>query len=490
VTAWVEDFAAALTARLGTARGWNSPLELAGDLHPGYRLRPHLEYLAARLVAALVDVELGYSRYLLISMPPRTGKSVLTSVYLPLWILQRHPDWRIMLLSHSPDLATGWGRQVRRLIEQHPALRLDLARDAGAATDWETTSGGQVLSRSIRQSITGRGAKVMLLDDIVKDFADAHSRVSRDFVWDWWTSNSRTRLEPPTLVVCVMTRWHEDDFAGRLLSTEFEGSPDQWEVIRLPAFAEEHDVLGRLPGEPLLSPLLDETPVEARVRWEDIKQAVGTYAFSALYQERPGPSKGTIFQDDWWKWWRPGDLDEYPPTRIITSWDCTFKDTDSSDFVVGQKWGQRGADRILLDQVRGRWSFTETLAQMEAFCLNTPEHLVESAANGPAVIDVLKHKIPGMIAITPKSSKESRARAITPEVEAGNVILPATAAWLPEYLAEFRAFPSSAHDDQVDATTQALLRLRDQGNVVTLLPTATVHRGFLSSKSATVGRGR
>lgn len=489
---WVDALAEEVAEKIGARQAWDSPLDLASHVDPGYVRRDHLTYLSGRLTKAVADVEAGQSRYLLVSMPPRTGKSHLVSTFFPTWLLHKHPEWEVMLLSHSPDLAAGWGRQVRRMVEGHPELGLTVAHDAGAATDWETTRGGTVLSKSIRQSITGRGAKVMILDDVVKDFADAHSATSREYVWDWWLANSRTRLHPPSLVVVVGTRWHEDDIIGRLRSPEYEGDPGQWEVISLPALADhnpeagERDLLGREPGEPLLSPLIrDENPVEALERWADIRRAVGTYAWSALFQGSPSPAAGAIFERDWWQFWRPGDLPEHFD-RVLTSWDCAFKGTDTSDYVVGQLWGVHGAKRYLLKQVRGRWSFTETLPQMRAFISEATdlapqgvhEHIVEDKANGTAVIDVLKDEIPGMVPVNPTNSKEARARAVTPDVESGSVVLPALAEWLPDFVSEHTAFPNGAHDDQVDCLTQALSRLRSAGSVVALVPSATINRGF------------
>ena len=495
---WLDALEQRVKAEQEQNRSWPSPLELAVSLDSGYVERDHLKYISDRVVAAVEDVERGANRYLLISLPPRTGKSQLSSVYVPAWILHQHPSWPMMLLSHSPDLAAGWGRQVRRLIDQHDELGLTIASDAGAVTDWETTERGSLLSRSIRQSITGRGARVMILDDVVKDFADAHSKNNREFVWDWWLANSRTRLHPPSLVIVLGTRWHEDDIIGRLQSAEYEGDPTQWEIISIPALADhnpeagERDLLDREVGEPLLSPLLpDETVEEALARWADIQRSVGTYAWSALFQQKPSPAEGKIFNNEWWKWWRPGDL---PTTwdRAITSWDCAFKDTESSDYVVGQLWGVSGADRYLLRQVRKRLSFTGTLDEMREFISTASslvpdgvhEHIVEDKANGPAILDVLKKEIPGMIPVSPTNSKEARARATTPEIEAGNVYLPAVADWIPDFLSEFRAFPSGLHDDQVDAATQALLRLRAAGATVALLPTGSVTRGYLRPRSS------
>lgn len=472
----------------------DSPAAQAVELDSGYVLRDHLNYLSERLAAATEDVKRGVSRRLVVSMPPRSGKSQLTSVYLPVWLLRQNPRWKIGLISHDPTLATGWGRAVRGLVEQHgETLGLAIAPDAGAVSEWQTTDRGGVTSRSAPgQSITGRGFNIMLLDDVVKDFASAHSEASRKAIWEWWLANAETRLEPPSLVVAIGTRWHEDDFIGRLLSDEYDGDPADWEVISFPALAEEDDVLGRTPGDPLLSPLLrDETPEQALVRWAGVKRSVGMYSWSALFQQRPAPAEGAIFDIGTFRYWttdpakatEDGTVRFLDPnaavgTRWLDSWDMAFKATEDSDYVVGQRWMRLGANRYLIAQRRGRWTFTGTIAQMKAW-LGGDEYggkvhlrLVEDKANGPAIIDTLHDEIAGLKAINPGVSKEARARAVTPEIESGNVYLPhpTEAPWVLDLLAELRSFPTGAHDDQVDAMTQALTELRESGNVTITVP--------------------
>lgn len=457
----------------------SNPLEQAVELDEGYRRRDHLEYLASRLEQAVAEVENGQNRRIAISMPPRAGKSTLASQYLPVWLLRRHPEWKIGMVSHEASLSTTWGRAVRRWATEHPALGIRIAPDAGAAQEWETAEGGGILSRSVGGSITGRGFKVLLLDDLIKDFGAAHSEVLRQSVWDWWLSTASTRLEPPALVIAIGTRWHEDDFIGRLLSSDHEGDPDEWEVISFPALAEEDDVLGRAPGEPLLTPLVDETPEEALIRWEGVKRDVGSYVWSALYQQRPAPAKGAIFDMSWWRYWTSDparangeDVVYLPNVGVpqsgdtwVESWDMAFKDTKSSDYVVGQRWVRRGSLRILTAQVRGRWSFTATLPQVRGFSAqHVPARIVEDKANGTAILDVLRSEIDGLIPVSPKDGKEVRARAVTPTIEARNVLLPHPSEpgceWVTDLLTETRNFPTGAHDDMVDALTQALNRLK------------------------------
>lgn len=467
------------------------PLSQAMEVDPGYRARPHLKYLSDRIAAAVKDVENGHSRMLKVSMPPRMGKSTLSSIHTPVWLLRTHPDWNLGLVSHDPGLAVNWGRQVRDfMVNNATAFGVSLKRDAGAAAEWETTANGGIVSRSVGQSITGRGFKVLLVDDAVKDFADAHSAAKREALWNWWQANAYTRLEGPFLVIFIGTRWHEDDLLGRVTSLEYEQDPTEWEIIEFPAIAEQDDVLGRKPGEPLLSPLTDETPVEALNRWAKIKKAVGSYAWAALYQQTPSPAQGAIFNTDWWRYWTTvpalADKDQAGSPRIVLltdehlkgarwldSWDMAFKKTDQSDYVVGQRWAQKAANKFLMYQERARMTFTETLGKMRTWgnaAGGTPyadkvhERLVEDKANGTAVIDTLRDEIPGIIPINPTDSKEARARSVTPDVEAGNVIIPLPAQpgheWVVDYVSEMRDFPSGAHDDQVDSTTQALSRMR------------------------------
>lgn len=488
---------AALTRRYRAAKGIGipaGPAEQAQAVEPGFKLRAHTAYLDERIRQAIADVEAGHDRKICVSTPPRVGKSTLISHYLPAWVLRKHPNWPVVMTSYDNSLAVSWGRAVRQTIEENPSFNLSLDRSVKAAGEWKTLDGGGMLARSYRSGLTGRGAKIMIIDDPIKDFVEAHSQNARDALWAWWQSVAYTRLEPPSLVLVVMTRWHEDDFIGRLLSTEYDGDPEDWEVIELPALAGDADPLGRAPGEPLYSPLIDETPEQAVARWENVKRAVGTYMFNAMYQQHPSPAKGSIFDTTWWRYWTDDpeqvsrDADGNPDGRVIyfdpskaasgkwlDSWDMAFKKTDDSDYVVGQRWCRVGVNRFLIAQQRGRWSFTRSLDRvlewgegLGPYGQYVHERIVEDKANGPAVVDTLKEKVPGLHEVSPGSdSKESRARSVTPEIEAGQVFLPhpgmAGFEWVQDYISEFREFPHGAHDDQVDATSQALSRMRTPG---------------------------
>lgn len=477
-----------------------SPLALASRLDSGYRPRPHLEKISESIQSAVREVERGNNVRMVVSMPPRAGKSTLLSKFTPLWLLQRHPEWKIVMTSHDGGLVTEWAREVRTNIEDHPALGISLKRDGGAGGKWQTTDGGGMYSVGVGGSLTGRGARVLIIDDPIADFVAAHSPRIRQNLWNWWLSVAQTRLEPPSLVLVVMTRWHEDDFVGRLLSTEHEGDPSDWDQVVLPALADNAatDILGREEGDPLYSPLIeDEDKYQAISRWNHTKEAVGSYTFSAMYQQRPAPQKGAIFDTGWWRFWTTDparatedgrtvylEPDGMQHARWLDSWDFTFKGAQGSDYVVGQRWAQMGANRYLILQKRGRWSFTQTLAEMEKWSQSNisvnpyghmvHERVVEDAANGPAIMDVLKDKIPGIKPVNPRMSKEGRARAVTPEVESGNVFLPHPKdpgnEWVQDLLSELRNFPYDAHDDQVDTLTQALAQFRPAGRANITVP--------------------
>lgn len=486
-----------------------TPILQAQEVDPGYVSRPHLEYLSERITQAVRDVEKGNSRMLAISMPPRAGKSRFVSFYTPLWLLRRHPEWKIMSVSYADDLTTDWARELRRLIEGHPELGIALAEDGGAGGRWSTVEGGGMLATSTRGDLIGRGARVLIIDDPVKDFVDAHQLARRERLWNWWLQVAYPRLEKPFLVMVVMTRWHEDDMIGRIFSTDYEGNPKLWERISLPALAEEGDVLGRSEGQPLYSPLVEySSEEEARNHWLDLKEAVGSYTFASQYQQRPAPAKGAIFDSSWWRFWTsdpgkatedgrivyldPDVISRNSGVRWLDSWDATFKGAETSDWVVGQRWVKHGANRYLIAQQRGKWSFTETVARMRRWAeASSPygqyvhERLIEDKANGPAIIDTLKDTISGIKPISPRTSKEGRARAVTPEIESGNVYLPYPGdsgnEWVNDLLSELRNFPHDVHDDQVDSLTQALLELREAGSARLTVPGRSLTTSTLST---------
>ena len=419
------------------------------DGEEAWQTAPHLELVCNKLH----EVVAGTCKRLMVFMPPRNGKSEIVSKKFPAWYLGNNPDKEIILSSYSVDLARDFSRIARDTLKKHSELFGEqVARDNSGVEQWgiEGKRGGLVAA-GVGTGITGRGSEISIIDDPFKNWQEAASVTIRNNVWEWYKSTLRTRLSPTGAIILVMTRWHEDDLAGRLLQAQKEGG-EQWEVISLPACAEAGDILGRPVGEYLWLNRF------SKQFYEDAKKALGSMLWAALYQQRPSPASGQVFQRHWWKYYSvmPTRFDE-----IIQSWDCAFKDLTTSDYVVGQVWGRIGADKYLLDQTRGKLGITATMQAIVNMTAKWPKarrKLVEDKANGTAVIELLTKKIPGLVAIEPEGGKIVRAQAVTPDIESGNVYLPnkELAPWIDDFIEEAAVFPNGKNDDQIDAATQVL----------------------------------
>lgn len=478
----MASFAAALADRLDPpAPDWGAPGELARAIDPAAVRTPALDLIDEALVWAYSTP----GARLLVSMPPQEGKTSACTRAGSLWALTRDPELRIGIVSYAQSLAEGFGRDIRNTIttfngdEGTLDLGLRIAPDYGSAKRWQLAGHrGGVVCVGIGSGLTGRPLDALVIDDPFADAEQAGSAYYRERVWDWWRSVGAPRLAPGAPVIVILTRWHEDDLAGRLAEAE---DGHRWRVINIPALADhdpakgQSDPLGREPGEWLTS-ARGRTVAE----WEQIRIQAGSRVFAALYQGRPSPDQGNVWLRQWWRRYReplwsqhpgvPGAYLVHDCDEVIMSWDMAFKDTKSSDFVVGQVWARRGADVFLLDQVHKRLSFTGTLIAFAAMAARWPQasrKLVEDKANGSAVISTLRSKLPGLVPVNPTDSKYGRATAVAPFVEAGNVFLPSAEVALfdPDGLIDEAAgFPNAAHDDLVDATSQALAELLLDGN--------------------------
>jgi predicted phage terminase large subunit-like protein len=450
------------------SRRWATPGELARHLDPKTRQTPMLDLLDEELVR-LFDVPDGR---LVVSVAPQEGKSQRTSRRFPLWALTQKPDTRIAIASYEHGVARRWGRAIRDDILVNGAeLGLSVRDDLSAQHEWQLVGHeGGVYAAGIGGALTGRPVDLMIIDDPIKDRAQADSPTYRERAWDWWTDVAATRLAPGAPAVLILTRWHEDDLAGRLLAAE---DGHLWRVVNIPAQADhdpnkgETDPLGREPGE-----YLQSARGRTREQWEAIKVRSGSRTWASLYQGRPAPAAGDIFLREWWReytsprWIERPDGSYWAPNadEVAMSWDMAFKDTDGSDYVVGQVWARYGLELFLLDQVHDRLSFTATCAALREMAAKWPQatlKLVEDKANGTAVINSLSRQVPGLIPVEPDGSKEARARAVTPFIEAGSIYLPApeVCPWVGDFIQEHSGFPNGAHDDQVDAATQAINRM-------------------------------
>jgi predicted phage terminase large subunit-like protein len=304
-------------------------------------------------------------------------------------------------------------------------------------------------------TFTGLGGNWILIDDPIKNREDADSLAFREALFKWYNSSMRTRLEKGGSILITMTRWHEDDLAGRLLKQSKEDSTaDQWEVLHLPAIKENelNPLDTRKLGEALWPEKFDVNELKST------KGSIGTREWSALYQQSPVTEGGNLVQEKWIKFYtsRPHQFDQ-----IIQSWDFAVKDKATSDFTVGQVWGKIGTDKYLLDQVRGRFDFPTACQKVIELSAKYPDcrkKLIEAKANGPAIIQMLRNKVSGLVEVEPRGDKVARMHAVSPEFESGHVYLPdkSICSWIGDYLTELKSFPTGVNDDQVDATTQAL----------------------------------
>jgi len=418
----------------------------------------HLELLCSKLQ----EVEQGITKRLIISLPPRHGKSECVSKKFPAWYLGKHPDKEIILASYAAELAEDHSKIARDTLKEWGYIfNVNVAKESSAVNRWGISKHrGGLTAAGVGGAITGRGADIAIIDDPFKNQDEADSEAHRKKVMSWYRTALRTRLAPNGSIIIVMTRWHEDDLVGNLLQEQLEDG-EQWEYISFPACAETDDVLGRIPGEYLWTERF--SPLE----YEMTKKAVGTRAWNSLYQQKPSPDEGNIFLRQWFKYYTvlPRRFD-----TVIQSWDFAFKDLKTSDYVVGQVWGKYGADIYLIDQIRDRLDMPKSLKAVRDMSKAYPQakiKLIEDKANGSGIIAMLKKEIQGIIAVNPQGGKIARAHAITPIVESGNVYLPhpTIKLWINDFVEEVVSFPNVKNDDQTDAMTQAISRINKRRNL-------------------------
>lgn len=392
---------------------------------------------------------------LVISTPPQHGKSMTVTETLPSWYLGKYPEHRVIEISYSEDFAQKFGRRNRDKIENYGSALFGIGINSRTRsnTEWELDNGvGGMISRGVLSGVTGQPANLMIIDDPVKNKQEAYSESYRDSVYGEWQYSFVSRLAPGSKVILIMTRWHEDDLAGRLLERE-----ENIEYLRLPCEAEEHDPMGRKIGE-ALCPEIGKDNKWLEVFKRTYSKDEGSSAWNALYQGRPTSQEGNLLQRDWWQYY-----EELPPiVDWVMSVDAAFKDGDDNDYVAIQVWGKTGANIYLIDLVKKHLNMPNTvreilrLRNMYPQCVTT---LIEDKANGSAIVQVLRHEIMGVIPIQPEGGKVARVNAVSGAIESGNVYLPKNKHFVNDFVDECASFPKGTHDDQVDSMSQALNRL-------------------------------
>ena len=419
----------------------------------------------ATVIEQLQRVLDGECNRLILQVPPRHGKSLLASQFLPAAYLLAHPDRFVGISSYSAELAEGFSRKARDYYREAGGL---LNSNSQAVNAWGTEGGGGLWAAGVGGAITGRSGHLLIIDDPVKNREDAESARMMEKLNDWYTSTLYTRLEPHVgAIVVIQTRWSENDMIGQLLENEHnvsEKGRENWTIVDLPALYEDPDDRPILPphceviadwrteiGSALCPQRYDADDLER------IREAVGSRDFASLYQQRPAPEGGNMFDPSWWQYY---DWDTPMPAfqRIMLSVDCTFTDGKKADYVVGVVVGQAGSQFYVLDLVREKLDVVGTMAMIARMYKRhaLSGTVIELAASGYAVYQMMQKKVPGLIGFKPEKSKEARASGIVPLVEAGNVYLPASAPWLDNFINEFSLFPASKNDDMVDALTMAI----------------------------------
>lgn len=417
---------------------------------------PHIKYICSKInkmIENRQDMLNGVipikNQYIMISLPPRHSKSMSITETLPSYFMGKFPASKVIMTAYSITLADDFARANAKKIEEYKVFNNTVVSNNQDRMVLDNNS--VCVKAGIMGGITGKGAHLLIIDDPIKTQEEASSETTRNKIWKEWESSLSTRLEEAAIVILIMTRWHEDDLAGRLLNGEY-GDPLPWDVVNIPMEAEENDILGRTPGEPLWD----------RYGLDFIKERK-QYAktFNALYQGRPSAEEGNIIKRHWWKYYDKTDKLMNMIPFYCLSVDATFKDSTTADKVSIQVWGKLGTNFYLIDRNNARMDFTTTLLAIRNMLSKYPKisaKYVEDKANGSAIINVLNKEIGGFIGVNPLGGKESRAYSVTPYIEAGNVLLPREV-WVNDFIEECSNFPNGKNDDDVDAMTQAISKM-------------------------------
>lgn len=440
----------------------------------GIRVSALTEVLTRSMDPEALNTSLGCVAY---STPPQEGKTTWIVHYIA-WTLIRNPWLKVVYATYSQARANAVSRQIRGLVQHWTPLK------AGSSNvqRWETREGGGLLAAGRGSAMTGFRSDLTVIDDPIKDMQEAQSELIRETTVEWFSSVVLTRMSSLSQIIVIATRWHKDDLISHV-QTALDA-----EYVNIPAQATQdssEDILGRSVGE-----WLPSVQNRSERSWLLIKRAVGTYVWQALYQGDPQVTGGSyinvdkidvlpwetvVFLDE-----RTGSMQTLDRCLIVQSWDLTFgaiqngvkKKASTGDYVAGHVWAILGGSKwVLVDRVHGRFTFTETVTQVQMMSARWPQTsrvYVEKAANGTALLNTLRKRAALIKPVSPEGSKEVRALAIQPLIDEGNVaildsVLEALDAESKSgqlMLQEFRDFPFGKHDDDVDAMTQALNQAR------------------------------
>ena len=417
-----------------------------------------------RMAEAFERVAEGKLKRLIINMPPRHTKSEFASYLLPSWFLGKFPHKKVIQTSHTAELAVGFGRKVRNLVDSEvyneifPSLSLQ--SDSKAAGRWNTSKGGDYFAIGVGGAVTGKGADLLIIDDPHSEQEAALAAINPDVydkVYEWYTSGPRQRLQPNGAIVIVMTRWSQRDLTGQVLKASALRGVEDWEVIEFPAILPS--------GNPLWPQFWSIEELEA------LREELPNSKWQAQYQQNPVGNESAIVKRDWWQWWDRED----PPScdYILQTWDTAFEKHSRADYSAGTTWGifypneDRGNPNIILLNVyKKRVEYPDLKKDvLQEYNYYEPDGvLIEKKASGaPLIYDLRAMGVP-VQEYTPSRGQDKIARvnSISDIIASGKVWVPQTR-WAEELVDELAAFPSGEHDDLVDATTLALMRFRQGG---------------------------
>ena len=417
-----------------------------------------------RMAEAFERVANGTCKRLIINMPPRHTKSEFASYLLPAWFLGKYPNKKVIQASHTAELAVGFGRKVRNLVDSevyHDIFpELSLQSDSKAAGRWNTSKGGDYFAIGVGGAVTGKGADVLIIDDPHSE-QEAAMAASNPEVYDkvieWYTSGPRQRLQPGGAIVIVMTRWSQRDLTGQVLKAAAQRSGEDWEVIEFPAILPS--------GNPLWPQFWSLAELEA------LRNELPNAKWQAQYQQNPVGNESAIVKRDWWQIWEP----DRPPVceYILQTWDTAFEKNNRADYSAGTTWGifkndedHGNSNIILLNTYKKRVEYPDLKRDvLKEYNMYEPDGvLIEKKASGaPLIYDLRAMGIP-VQEFTPGKGQDKVARlnSVSDIIASGKVWVPNTR-WAEELVDEIAEFPSGEHDDLVDATTLALMRFRQGG---------------------------
>ena len=457
----------ALADKTEIQAAYDDLIEFCKHMMPDFIVGKHHRILADMLMA----IERGDKDRVCVNIPPRHGKSQLVSIFFPAWYLGRNPDKKVMMVSHTTDLAVDFGRKVRNLIAEEKYKKIfptvALAKDSKSAGRWNTNEGGEYYACGVGSALAGRGAHLLLVDD-------PHSEqdvINGNFIvfekaYEWYTFGARTRLMPGGSVAIIQTRWHMDDLTGRVIKDMKNNKrSDQFEVVEFPAILEIENDTGEVTEKPLWPEFFD---LEALAR---TKASMPTYQWNAQYQQQPTAEEAAVVKREWWMIW---EQDKAPMCEyIIMSVDSAAEKHNRADFTALTTWGvflneeTSAYNIILLNSIKKRLEFPELkeMALEEYQDWQPDAFIVEKKSSGTALYQEMRRMGLPVSEFTPhrgSGDKLARLNSVSDIVQSGLVWIPPTR-WGEEVIEEIAGFPFMSNDDLVDSTVMALMRFRQGG---------------------------